>query len=58
MVNFPHLNEPQSLVQVRKAMYWERWRVVLGNGAKNWGIMSLVFAAALSLAFRAAVHTS
>lgn len=57
-VEFPHLNEPQSLVQLRKAMYWERWRVVMQDGVKKLGMMSLVLAAAWSLASMAAVHTS
>lgn len=57
-VAFPHLNEPESLVQIRKAMYWERWRVVMRGGAKKLGMMSVVLAAALSLASMAAVYTS
>lgn len=57
-VEFPHLNEPQSLVQIRKAMYWERWRVVMRDWAERFGIRSLLSVAALLLAFGAVIYTS
>ncbi|KAL8842519.1 MAG: hypothetical protein Q9170_000473 [Blastenia crenularia] len=41
-VGFPHLNEPQSLVQIRKDMYWERWRVVIRGQAGTLGMISLI----------------
>lgn len=42
-VDFPHLNEPRSLVQLRQNMYWERWGVVIGQRATTAAIIFFTF---------------
>ncbi|KAL8921023.1 MAG: hypothetical protein Q9208_005914 [Pyrenodesmia sp. 3 TL-2023] len=54
-VEFPHLNEPKSLVKIRKDMYWERWALVIREGAKRWTLLALALVAGLWLASGAAV---
>lgn len=57
-VGFPHLNEPQSLVQIRKDMYWERWRVVVRKGWGRWGVMGVALVVAVWLASGASIFRS
>lgn len=45
-VEFPHLNEPSSLVQIRRDMFWERVNLVAGKAGKRIGMLGLAVAAA------------
>lgn len=44
---FPHLNEPSTLVEIRKRMYWSRWYHVAQGLAKRVGIVGLVVLATM-----------
>jgi hypothetical protein len=48
-VPFPNLNEPKSLLAVRSAMYWSRWRVVARHGAVIVGAFGTALAAVVWL---------
>ncbi|KAL8709018.1 MAG: hypothetical protein Q9220_006227 [cf. Caloplaca sp. 1 TL-2023] len=46
--DFPHLNEPEALLQLRKEMYWVRWRVVVQNEIERPGLLGYILLGAVS----------